>query len=79
MIVKRPNIAPPPPPPPPLSLSLYIYIYLLILFTFLQYKDDHSLYLVMDFHPGGDLFTIMERREGGMSEQEARFYVAEIS
>ncbi len=33
----------------------------------------------MDFHPGGDLFTIMERKEGGMAEQEARFYIAEIS
>ena len=32
----------------------------------------------MDFHPGGDLFTIVERKEGGMSEKEARFYLVEI-
>ena len=33
----------------------------------------------MDFHPGGDLFTIMERKDGGMGEKKARFYIAEIS
>ena len=32
----------------------------------------------MDYHPGGDLFTVMERKEGGMSEQDACFYLAEI-
>lgn len=26
----------------------------------------------MDFHPGGDLLTVMERNEGGMSELDAR-------
>ena len=26
----------------------------------------------MDFHPGGDLLSIMERNEGGMSELDAR-------
>ena len=42
-------------------------------------QNEHSLYLVMDFHPGGDLFTVMERREGGMNENQARFYLTEIS
>ena len=27
----------------------------------------------MDFHPGGDLLTVMERNEGGMSEGDARW------
>ena len=45
-----------PSPPPPLSLS----------------QDTESLYLVMDFHPGGDLLTVMERHEGGMKEEDVR-------
>ena len=36
------------------------------------FQDPTFLYLVMDFYPGGDLLTIMERREGGMSEKETR-------
>ena len=36
------------------------------------FQDSSSLYLVMDYHPGGDLFSIMERRDEGMSEKEAR-------
>lgn len=27
----------------------------------------------MDFHPGGDLLTVMERHEGGMKEEDARY------
>ena len=36
------------------------------------FQDSSSLYLVMDYHPGGDLLTIMERKEGSMQEEEAR-------
>ena len=36
-------------------------------------QDPHNLYLVMDFHPGGDLLTVMERHDRGMSEDEARY------
>lgn len=35
-------------------------------------QDSNHLYLVMDFHPGGDLLSVMERNEGGMSEVDAR-------
>ena len=35
-------------------------------------QDSSHLYLVMDFHPGGDLLSVMERNEGGMSESDAR-------
>jgi len=37
------------------------------------FQDPVSLYLVMDYHPGGDLLTVMERRDGGMTEPEARY------
>lgn len=35
-------------------------------------QDSINLYLVMDFHPGGDLLSVMERNEGGMNEVDAR-------
>ena len=43
------------------------------------FQDATNLYLVMDFHPGGDLLTVMERQEGGLGEEKARFYLAEIA
>ena len=44
------------------------------------FQDPTNLYLVMDFHPGGDLLTVMERQgEGGLGEEQARFYLAEIA
>ncbi len=39
---------------------------------YMYLQDVSSLYLVMDYHPGGDLLTIMERMDGGMCENEAR-------
>ena len=36
------------------------------------FQDPTSLYLVMDYHPGGDLLNIMERKEGCMQNDEAR-------
>lgn len=32
----------------------------------------------MEFHPGGDLLSLLGRRDGTMSEDEARFYLAEL-
>ena len=37
------------------------------------FQDSTSLYLVMDYHPGGDLLSIMERHEGMMHEDETRY------
>ena len=37
------------------------------------FQDSTSLYLIMDYHPGGDLLNIMERKEGSMQEDEARY------
>ncbi|GLH00471.1 Serine/threonine-protein kinase Genghis Khan [Gryllus bimaculatus] len=49
--------------------------------TFLQYafQDMNNLYLVMEFHPGGDLLALLERFEGSISEEMARFYSAELA
>ena len=44
-----------------------------------SFQDHENLYLVMEFHPGGDLLSLLGRREGGvLSEEEARFYIAEV-
>jgi hypothetical protein len=42
--------------------------------TKLQYafQDMHNLYLVMEFHPGGDLRALLERFEGTLAEDMAR-------
>jgi citron Rho-interacting kinase len=37
------------------------------------FQDPTSLYLVMDYHPGGDLLNIMEKKEGSMQEEEAKY------
>lgn len=41
-----------------------------------SFKDDNFLYLVMDFLPGGDLMTLLMRKDV-LSEEESRFYIAE--
>ena len=43
------------------------------------FQDKEKLYLVMEFYPGGDLLTVMQRYEGQLTEQHARFYLSEIS
>jgi serine/threonine protein kinase len=32
----------------------------------------------MEFHPGGDLLSLLIRRDGTLAEDEARFYLAEM-
>jgi citron Rho-interacting kinase len=48
--------------------------------TTLQYafQDMHNLYLVMEFHPGGDLLALLDRCNGSLEEGMARFYLAEL-
>lgn len=48
--------------------------------TALQYafQDKKSLYLVMEYLPGGDLFSLMIRN-GAFDEDLARFYLAEMT
>ncbi|CDS05182.1 hypothetical protein LRAMOSA07711 [Lichtheimia ramosa] len=42
------------------------------------FQDDDHLYLVMEYAAGGDLFSILDRKESlCLSEKEARFYIAE--
>lgn len=49
--------------------------------TSLQYafQDTQNLYLVMEFHPGGDLLTLLGKQENEiLDEKIAKFYLAEI-
>ena len=42
------------------------------------FQDAHTLYLVMEFHPGGDLLSLLGRHDDVFEEKMARFYLAEI-
>lgn len=42
------------------------------------FQDDDNLYLVMEYAPGGSLRSLLNNREEIMTEDEARFYVAEL-
>ena len=42
-----------------------------------SFQDDNSLYLVMEYLPGGDLMNILMKRDI-LPEDEARFYLAEM-
>ena len=43
------------------------------------FQDSQNLYLVMEFHPGGDLLTLLGKQENEMLEEKvAKFYLAEI-
>lgn len=48
--------------------------------TSLQYafQDSGHLYLVMEFHPGGDLYGLLERQGGSLQESAAVFYLSEL-
>jgi len=41
-----------------------------------SFQDDDYLYLVMEYLPGGDMMTLLMRKDI-LTEDEARFYVAE--
>ena len=43
-----------------------------------SFQDTQHLYNVMDFFPGGDLFGIIEKKEG-LDEIAMKFYLAEIA
>lgn len=59
---------------------MYDYLPVLVTtFSTLQMQDDQQLYLVMEFHPGGDLLSLLDRYDGTFSEDMARFYLAEIT
>ena len=42
----------------------------------LSFQDDHYLYLVMEYLPGGDLMKLLMDKDI-LTEDEARFYLAE--
>lgn len=41
-----------------------------------SFQDERHLYLVMEFLPGGDLMTLLMRKDI-LSEEESRFYIGE--
>ncbi|KAI4331535.1 hypothetical protein MLD38_029720 [Melastoma candidum] len=41
-----------------------------------SFQDDDFLYLIMEYLPGGDMMTLLMRKDT-LTEDEARFYVAE--
>lgn len=41
-----------------------------------SFQDDDYLYLVMEYLPGGDMMTLLMRKDT-LSEREARFYVGQ--
>lgn len=41
-----------------------------------SFQDENHLYLVMDFLPGGDLMTLLMRKDV-LSEDESRYYIAQ--
>lgn len=48
--------------------------------TALQYafQDADNLYLVMEYHPGGDLLSLLSKYDDILEEDMARFYLAEM-
>ena len=41
-----------------------------------SFQDEKYLYLVMEYLPGGDLMTLLMKKDI-LSEDEAKFYIAE--
>lgn len=42
-----------------------------------SFQDQHFLYIVMDFLPGGDFMSLLMKKDI-LNEEESRFYVAEM-
>ena len=42
-----------------------------------SFQDEIYLYLVMDFLPGGDLMSLLMKKDI-LSEEESRYYIAEL-
>lgn len=41
-----------------------------------SFQDNEYLYLIMEYLPGGDMMTLLMRKDT-LSEYEAKFYIAE--
>ena len=42
------------------------------------FQDDDSLYLIMEYAPGGSLRNFINSRDDPVPEADAKFYIAEI-
>lgn len=47
-----------------------------IVTLYYSFQDDNYLYLIMEYLPGGDIMTLLIRKDI-LSEEEVRFYIAE--
>lgn len=47
-----------------------------IVTLYYSFQDDDFLYLIMEYLPGGDIMTLLIRKDI-LSEDETRFYIAE--
>lgn len=45
---------------------------------YFSFQDPINLYLVMEFLPGGDMMTLLIKRDT-LSEEETMFYIAEAA
>merc|ERR1712098_927877 len=45
---------------------------------FYSFQDEQNLYLVMEFLPGGDLMTLLMKKDT-LSEEVTQFYIAETA
>ncbi|XP_015681344.2 serine/threonine-protein kinase 38-like [Protobothrops mucrosquamatus] len=43
---------------------------------FYSFQDKHNLYLIMEFLPGGDMMTLLMKKDT-LSEEETQFYISE--
>jgi len=76
---RRPRAPPPPPPPlprpvptpppthPPLRAQVRLHF---------SFQDDECLYLVMEYVPGGDMMSLLMKRDV-LTVEETKFYVAQ--
>lgn len=48
--------------------------------TKLQYafQDSQNIFLIMEFHPGGDMLSLLEKYDNVLPEDMCQFYLAEL-
>ena len=46
--------------------------------SLLAFHTPEKLYFILDFLPGGDLFTRLARKGNNYTEEEVKFYLAEV-
>lgn len=57
------------------NLQIFIYIFFFVINT---KKDPVNLYLIMEFLPGGDMMTLLMKKDT-LSEECTQFYISETA